>query len=194
MKLPTAAKFPFHFDVVHLKADLEKVNQELWISHYQTNDFNGEWDAVALRSVCGHPGIIYAVPSFDSADFYQNTPILEECTYFKAVLRSFKCQINAVRLLSLGPGAEILEHTDDMGSADQMEMRIHIPIQTNPDVLFYLNNMLVEMKEGEVWYGDFSLPHRVENNSKKARVHMVLDCVVNDWLKRQIASGHTVIH
>lgn len=38
------------------------------------------------------------------------------------------------------------------------------------------------MREGELRYLDFYQKHRVENNSDLDRIHLVLDCKVNDWL------------
>jgi quercetin dioxygenase-like cupin family protein len=38
------------------------------------------------------------------------------------------------------------------------------------------------MHEGELWYLDFSQKHRVENNGATDRIHLVMDCKVNDWL------------
>jgi Aspartyl/Asparaginyl beta-hydroxylase len=82
----------------------------------------------------------------------------------------------------LGPGARILAHKDDMGADDVQEMRIHIPIQTNEAVHFWVNQQRIPMMPGETWYADFSQLHRVENNSNEARIHLVLDCQINEWL------------
>jgi hypothetical protein len=42
------------------------------------------------------------------------------------------------------------------------------------------------MKEGECWYLNFNLPHRVKNSGTADRIHLVIDCVVNDWLLQQM--------
>ena len=39
------------------------------------------------------------------------------------------------------------------------------------------------MKEGEAWYLNFNLKHSVVNRSAEDRVHLVIDCVLNDWLR-----------
>jgi len=38
------------------------------------------------------------------------------------------------------------------------------------------------MAEGECWYLDFNLPHYVDNRSSDDRIHLVVDCHVNDWV------------
>jgi hypothetical protein len=50
------------------------------------------------------------------------------------------------------------------------------------------------MHEGECWYLDLSLPHWVENRGARDRVHLVIDCEVNEWLLELLAaaeSSHT---
>ena len=38
------------------------------------------------------------------------------------------------------------------------------------------------MAEGECWYVNVNLKHWVENQSATDRIHLVIDCVVDDWL------------
>jgi hypothetical protein len=45
------------------------------------------------------------------------------------------------------------------------------------------------MKEGECWYHNFNLPHRVANRGTADRVHLVLDCVLNDWLREVLLAA-----
>lgn len=42
------------------------------------------------------------------------------------------------------------------------------------------------MVEGQAWYIDFSLPHRVSNMGDEDRVHLVMDCGVDEWLETMI--------
>lgn len=186
MELPSAIQLPLKFDVSKLKADLQQVEAMDWIRHYRESHYEGDWGIVALRAVHGHPACIYSVPNAAEQDVYAATPILERCPYFQEVIDWFRCRLSTVRLMKLAAGASILEHTDDMGENEQAEIRIHIPIQTNTDIDFFLNHEKVPMQEGEMWFGDFRLPHRVENRSTQDRVHLVVDCVANDWLYEQI--------
>jgi len=100
-------------------------------------------------------------------------------------LQGFECPLLSVRLLKLKTNSIIKEHRDHELSFEKGEARLHVPIFTNPQVEFYLNNVLVKMQEGECWYINANLPHRVSNLGDTDRIHLVVDCQVNDWLKLQ---------
>jgi aspartyl/asparaginyl beta-hydroxylase (cupin superfamily) len=84
----------------------------------------------------------------------------------------------------LKAGSAIKEHTDYKLAYADGEVRLHIPVATNPGVEFVLDGARVDMKEGECWYNNFNLPHRVVNRGSTDRIHLVVDCEINDWLRR----------
>ena len=43
---------------------------------------------------------------------------------------------------------------------------------------------------GETWYLNVNLPHSVTNGGDEPRVHLVVDCEVNGWL-RELFSAST---
>src|SRR5262249_11699756 len=53
---------------------------------------------------------------------------------------------------------------------------------TDADVAFFVDGGRVPMEAGECWYLNVNLPHRVDNRSQTDRIHLVIDCVVDDWL------------
>ena len=123
--------------------------------------------------------MIYPDPT---ATVFEDTPMLRECPYFRAVLDAFRCPLRAVRLMRLTPGSVIKEHTDLNLDAEEGSARLHIPVTTNPDVEFYLNRQRVVLEAGSVWYLRLSDPHSVYNKGASARVHLVIDALVDDWL------------
>ena len=189
MTNPSSVRLPVQFEAEFLQRDLAKVRPTDWIKHYRKNHYLGDWAVAPLRSVGGHPAIIYATPSGGSSNFYQDTELLGRCQYFKEVLEWFQCPLHAVRLMRLGSGAQILEHTDDMEFNDHSEWRLHIPVQTHSEVQFWLDGTRLRMQVGEVWYADFNKPHKVDNPSPLERVHLVLDCTPNDWLRLELDKG-----
>lgn len=174
-------KLPLSFDQARLKADLAALAPEDWVLHFNKPYYEGEWSGVALRSVNGQDGRLYPDPTARAE--YADTPTLARCPYLQEVLATFKCDLEAVRLLKLRAGSSIREHKDYNLGYEDGEVRFHVPVLTNPDVEFYLNQERVVMNEGECWYLNFNLPHRVVNHSATDRIHLVIDCVVNDWVR-----------
>jgi mannose-6-phosphate isomerase-like protein (cupin superfamily) len=56
-------------------------------------------------------------------------------------------------------------------------------------VQFTLDGKAVEMAAGECWYLNLNLPHKAANRSSQRRIHLVVDCVVNGWLRRLIENS-----
>jgi hypothetical protein len=45
------------------------------------------------------------------------------------------------------------------------------------------------MAPGECWYLRLSDPHRVANRGETDRIHLVIDCRANDWLRTLVAGS-----
>lgn len=174
-------KLPFVFDVRDLKSDLKKLLEDDWTPHFNTQYYDGDWSGLALRAPHGGHMALYPDPT---AETYVDTDALKRCPSVAAVLSTFECETESVRFLRLGPRAVIREHRDYKLSIDDGLARIHIPVKTNPEVEFHLDGELVEMKEGEAWYLNFNLYHSVRNSGVDERIHLVIDCVANEWLRQ----------
>lgn len=172
-------KFPFSFETAALRADLDLFSPDEWVPHYNKGYYEGDWSAIPLRDI---KDTIYGMHPEPTRYTYADTAMMERCGYFGAVLGQFECEKQRVRMMRLGPGDRIHEHNDAGLRFENGLARIHIPIRTSPLIVFYLDGEVVRMGPGEAWYLNFDLMHRVENNGKKERVHLVIDCVVNDWL------------
>lgn len=177
---PSSFRLPLHFDATRLQADLERVQQAEWMAHFNQRIYEGDWSVVPLRAVPGSPITAFSLPNETRQE---DTPLLRECGYFQQVIRTFECPLAAVRLLRLGVGAVIKEHCDPMLSLDYEEVRIHVVVSTNPDVECRLDGVAQHWAAGECWYADFTKPHGFVNRGSTERVHMVLDCQLNDWLR-----------
>ena len=179
-------KLPLAFDAALLKEDLEQVLESDWVRHFNRQYYEGIWKGLALRSTSGRANQLHT-PPVETAEAL-DTPVLTRCPYFQQVLAAFNCPIHTARLLSLGPGARILEHKDDFLGGEHGLLRMHIPITTDERVEFVVGGNTLVMKEGEAWCIDFSQPHRVTNDSDRDRVHLIIDCRVNKWLEELVRS------
>lgn len=172
-------KFPIVFNVQKLQNDVEKILKKNWVNHYNTNDYSGEWSSIALLSQGGKSENINAYNSGTEKVTY--TEIIDSCNYLKEVIDGFQFEKTTVRLLRLAAGAYIKPHTDNCLGYEDGYFRIHIPIITNEDVAFILDNQRLIMNEGECWYIDANFTHSVANKGKKDRIHLVIDGIRNEW-------------
>ena len=177
---PTAWKFPFTFDVARLQADVRAFAPHEWTPHFNIHNYEGDWSAIALRAPKGARIAIYPDPT---ATEFCETEMMARCQYVPEVLRSLACELTSVRFLKLGAGALIRRHRDYQLGLEDGEIRFHIPVFTNPQVEFLLDDKRVEMRAGETWYLNVNYFHSVRNDGPADRVHLVIDCVVNDWLR-----------
>ncbi|MBC3873671.1 aspartyl/asparaginyl beta-hydroxylase domain-containing protein [Undibacterium flavidum] len=178
MSSATHLKLPMSFDVQLLQKDLARAAETNWIRHFNTRDYEKEWSCIPLRSVDGRDDHILPL---DNANF-QDTEILRQCPYFQYVIAQFACEKTSIRLMSLEAGGEIKEHRDQGTSFEDGITRLHIPIQTTSQVLFRLDGTDVHFSAGDTWYLNANCLHGVRNHSPQARVHLMLDCISNDWL------------
>lgn len=182
----TCLKLPLTFELEGLRSDLDRVAVGEWVRHFNDRYYEGEWSGIALRAVTGASAQLYSDPT--STESLTDTPVLSQSPALQRALSALQCPVKSARLLKLGPGARILEHRDHNLSLEDGEVRLHVPITTDPRVEFYLNGEQLVMLAGECWYINSNLPHKVENHSDADRVHLVIDCVVDDWLRSLVAS------
>jgi len=158
-----------------------------YVPHFNQAYYQGDWSAIALRSVGGQAGHIYPDPTAGNA--FADTPLLARCAGVNQVLGMLHCPQKSVRFLRLKAGSVIKEHSDLELDFQDGEVRLHIPVITNPDVEFILAGSRFVMREGECWYLNVSRPHSVNNRGATDRIHLVVDCVVNDWLRDMMLSA-----
>ena len=180
-------KLPLTFDHERINADLAHISPDEWIRHFNERYYEGEWSGVALRAPAGALNKLYPDPT--AIEPLVDTAALDRCPSIKVALAALECPVKSARLLKLASGARIIEHRDYNLSLEDGEIRLHIPIATSPFVEFYLNGERIVMKPGECWYINANLPHKVDNFGDTDRVHLVIDCMVDDWIRSLIDSA-----
>ena len=176
-------KLPLTFDAQRMQEDLGRLQSSDWIEHFVKQNYDGDWSVIPLRgpATATHPVMmIYSDPTCTE---FVETPFLKDLSYLTRVLQTFRCPLQATRLMKLSAGSRIKKHTDLDLAVENGTARLHIPIQTNHAVDFRLNGTRVVLNEGECWYLRLSDPHSVENRGKSDRVHLVIDVTVNKWLE-----------
>lgn len=175
-----SAKIDLTINILSLRQEILQL-PKTWSPHFNTAQYEGEWTVLSLRAPGGQQDRI--IPDLMSEGGYENTPLMESCPAVKQLLDTFQCPIAAVRLLNLKRGAVIKEHRDHELAFEHGEARMHIPLFTNEQVEFWVQDQRIPMEPGDCWYINANLPHRVANYGPTDRIHLVIDCMVNDWLR-----------
>ncbi|MDN3653151.1 aspartyl/asparaginyl beta-hydroxylase domain-containing protein [Thalassotalea ponticola] len=157
-------QLPLSFDVERLQQEVLQLDETFWQAHHE--GFKGNI-AVPLLSVNGSVNNDFKGP-------IKETQALQQLPYIRQVLASFNQVFGRSRLMALEPGCQVPEHTD-INYHWYNRVRIHIPIVTTEQVIFYCADKQVHMGAGECWIFDSWKQHKVVNNSNVRRIHLVID-------------------
>ncbi len=157
-------RLPFTFEADCLAKEAGQLEQGAWMPHPLGLKGNS---AVALISQDGK----------DNDDFggrMKATGYLEKCPYHQQVMASFDEVLARSRLMKLDAGCEVRNHVD-FNYHWYTRVRIHIPIITNPAVIFFCGDQKIRMRAGECWIFDNWRRHNVINGGAADRIHLVID-------------------
>ncbi|WP_206364318.1 aspartyl/asparaginyl beta-hydroxylase domain-containing protein [Sphingomonas sp. UV9] len=189
---PDRLRLPLSFDAARLAADLDQLGDRTWTGHFVPQHYEGDWSVLPLRAPVGAVHPILQIAPDPMCREWADTALLGLCPYIADVLDGFACPLEAVRLMRLAPGSVIKDHRDIDLAAEAGTARLHIPIATNPGVDFRLNGTRVGMAPGSVWYLRLADPHSVVNTGTTARVHLVIDAIVDPWLEDLLDRGRSI--
>ena len=170
--------YPVDKLVAELAAVLQAYTPKQQFGQYHA----GGWRGVALHAIDGDPTEDQDRPEATFA----KTPALELAPTMESIIDSFPCEKRRVRILQLAPGRKIFWHRDFWHSVDSTQLRLHIPIITNDKIGFQISHQDCRWKAGELWYGDFTFPHRLQNGGDESRAHLVIDLINNEALRSML--------
>ena len=177
------ARLSLPFDTKAMQAEIAQLGHQ-WQAHFNAFYYEGCWTALALRSPGGNHTNI--TPDLMTDADFRDTPFMQHFPSVSKLISALDCPVMAVRFLKLEAGAVIKQHRDNELSFEKGEARLHFPVITNPQVMFYIEDERVPLQEGESWYINANLQHWVSNEGITDRIHLVIDCKVSDWLTRII--------
>jgi hypothetical protein len=157
-------RLPYQFDALQLASEIIELSDDAWMEH--PSKLVGNL-AIPLISLNGQRNNDFDGPM-------AATPELLSCDYMQQVMGSFGEVLARSRLMRLDAGAQVSEHVD-FNYHWYSRVRIHIPIVTNPQVIFHCGDQAIHMRAGECWIFDSWRRHKVINASDKDRVHLVID-------------------
>ncbi len=198
--LPDVPYKKLHFtiqDFASLQQDaLKTLENEHWIEHVNQRDYNGEWQVIPLRGLICHRDAHPILQAFQISDHdpehYINYPIIRKLPGVETLLQQLRCGVLSARLMKLEPGAMIRTHRDQDLCFSKGQVRLHLCLFSNNDVSFTVAGEEIHILEGELWYLNADEPHSVTNNSDTPRIHLVIDCLSNEWLQHLIGIPDSV--
>jgi hypothetical protein len=98
-------------------------------------------------------------------------PVLEQATGPYGYARA---AFPRVMLARMAPGGVIKPHRD-ANPAARWPHKIHVPIQTNDKVVFFVEGVGYRMPEGEAFEVNNMGVHAVENNGDSDRIHLIFE-------------------
>jgi hypothetical protein len=171
-------KLPIRFDAEALARETRALPGSAWAPH--PTDYAGN-EAVRLITPGGEE-------TDDMKGEMAPTQHLLACPYIMQVMASIGSVWGRSRLMGLGAGADVPPHIDSHYYW-RTHWRIHIPVITNPQVLFTCGGETVHMVAGECWVFDSFRPHKVHNGGTEQRIHLVLDTVGGGRLRDLIEAA-----
>jgi hypothetical protein len=103
-------------------------------------------------------------------------PIIQTAVRYYGFAQFETCKVMLSRLI---PGAHIPRHVDTNPSS-AIPHKIHVPLITNPDVVFFVEDVQYTLSVGKAYELNNLLPHSVENRSDSDRVHFIFDVYSTD--------------
>ena len=176
-------KLPFSFDAERLASEARALPADAWLAHPSGMTGNS---AVPLIARNGEEN-----DDFDGV--MAPTRHLEACQYTRQVMASFGEVLGRSRFMRLEPGAEVSTHVD-FNYHWLTRVRIHMPVITDPSVVFHCGPAEVHMAAGECWIFNSWRRHRVVNASGISRIHLVLDTAGSSRFWRMVDTASTARH
>jgi hypothetical protein len=195
-------------------SDLQSIKQELeqftsWEDHYSTYNKRQSWSAFAIRGYDqNNPNFIIKPTEMSQKWKQENAERLKDKSGWTNAVDKFPHTRKIVESMFLGSApdrvrfmrltkgnGELSRHADitdkEAGVQPGKSVRLHIPIYTNPQVIFNSwthkgERSIVNMTEGSLWYLDTRKPHTAVNNGDRDRVHLVMDFFVSDAMYKKM--------
>jgi hypothetical protein len=161
--LAMSHRFDRQYDAEKLRVECQAILEQFHPNNQHGKDHDGGWKAVSLVAPGGD-----AFEDRIHGNVFAKTPALELAPYMEEIIDSFPSKPRRVRLMQLLPGENIYWHYDPDESVDRKHIRLHVPVFTHDKIRFQIGHEDCRWQAGDLWYGDFTFPHRLFNAGEPA--------------------------
>jgi hypothetical protein len=187
VKPDTIAELPIIIDSDRIANFLSKINESFWyedMSRKEKYQEHTNTDTIPILSVNLDLTYFFLEDQKKHPVLYEPiVALMKDCLDYLQNL--YDGVIHKILLVKLKSNSSIPLHADS-GFALQYTRRIHIPIVTNENVFFTVEDKTVNMKKGYLYEINNLKKHAVDNNSDHDRIHMIVDVIGNKTIKECI--------
>ena len=187
--LSMAQRVPFfRIDTEALREDVDRMSKAFGNGsiHYN-NPAEAGWRLLNLRTCGGR--LNHDKPCKRRNQRYLPTPVWSTSTYVSRLLAPIEGAVQRVRISNIFPKQYVNWHRDEeipfqRGQArkwhpgapnDQPVCRVHLIVTRPPGAILQLGTAQLQMQPGEIWCGDFSLPHMLFHAGTTKRTTVLID-------------------
>ena len=116
------------------------------------------------------------------------TSLLKQMPETRALLRGLGFRYMWARLAKLEVSAFMHEHRDYQELRSVSRLRLHIPVITNPFSSIVIDRTRIHLALGYIWKLNPIHRHAAANFGKEPRVHIILDCYVDEALEALVST------
>ena len=182
-KIDEEFRFKYYkkFDITEIKKEINKLNSEWYLDtsrqdqhgvHKDTitfflTDYDVEWMPYSKYNI--------TIKDLNSTLWNLVQPIIYELEQIH------NGKVGKVLFPRLKAKNKIYKHWDSTEYLNVIR-RHHIPIITNKNVYFYVDDGALNMFEGECWEINNMKSHEVINDSDEDRIHLMIDIIPNKYI------------
>jgi aspartyl/asparaginyl beta-hydroxylase (cupin superfamily) len=168
MKLPGLLFKLGSVDVSRIEQEINKLTQDQWI----------QWDLrqnrYKVHSATESYPLMFSEYGEEPKTYNVGSPLWDATEYLiKRIETFYNRKVGAAVFVKLKPNTNILPHTDGGWFVDTH--RVHLPIITDPRILFSLTDKKFHLKRGTIYELNNLVVHGVENPTNIGRVHLMID-------------------
>lgn len=161
------ARLPLRVDAERLRAEVEAIPADLWLSPGGRVGVHGAAQAIFLR---GH------APFERTGAPIGDREVLARVPYIRSVISGTIPAAPMRCLLARLPGGGVIKAHSDLTDYFDKTIRLHLPVITHDAAWMFSAGRSYRMRPGEVWALNNSAPHGVWNaDPQAARTHLICD-------------------
>jgi len=146
-------------------------------SEYQS----GGWHTISLMNKSGDARDVLITDTIG-----EPTEVLKKLPATLEFLNLLGLSYMWVRLANMKPGACLWEHVDYAELTDRPRLRLHVPLTEERNAFLIIRGYKVHMNFGYLWKLDPRTNHAAVNFGVRDRIHMIIDCYVDEKLEALI--------